>query len=167
MGWLSFIPGSTWLRAGLYAAIFGAGWWGGVQWQEGAYDALVLERAEYDRDQARQRAESLEKTRAADQQALEDLSEKLVKAEKSRYRPQEVAADVPNKTDCSLSGVVGVRLDAAAGMSEAARLLADTDALSTVHMDLSQRQVIYWCSDMASLYDECRGRLDSLIQWHR
>lgn len=166
MNWLSFIPGSPglWLKGAIFAAGLGIGGIAVDWWQGDTVSDLMLERAHNDLKQARAERDTIKEARAKDEQALASLSGRLVKAEQARYRPSEVANDVENQPDCIYKPIVGMRLDAAAGVPEAASQSAYADASAAFNLDLSQRRIINGYSGIAKLYDECRARHDALIE---
>lgn len=150
----------VWLRLGAILATFSAGVWVGIQWQEDAYDSLVLERAENDRDEARADLKAQTEQAQANESALRSFYESKLKTAKGRVTRVEIEKLVP--ADCHVPGpAVGLLEAHRSGVPDSPGVAGSAPA-GPVPGDLPLTALIHADADLADLYNLCRSQIEAI-----
>ena len=161
MNLLSFIPGNPmmWLRVGLYAALFSSGVWVGLQWNDDTIADLELERAQFDRDQARADLDQEKKGR----DALAEFYKAKLKTAKGKVTHEEIIKLVP--VDCTVpEPAIGLLEVHRAGVPYDSRTIAGGSAASAIAGPLSLSGLIQADVDLADMYENCRAQIRAIGQ---
>lgn len=161
MGWLSLVP-LKWLRLGAYAALFSAGVWVGIQWNDDTIADLELERAHYDRDQAREQV----KAEILGQEVLADFYKAKLETAKGKVTYETLVKLVPAGADCRVPAPAVRLLDAArAGVPYDPARIAGSTSASATDETLYTTGLIEADTDLAGMYNNCRAQIQANAKW--
>lgn len=131
----------------------------------------ALERAAAARETARRFSAAQSAERRATTE-LHDTSQRLALANK---RLKEAINELPNRSDCGLSGravsLLNGAIDAGAGLSAnpgepgPAPAAAAGDSVDKKKSDASEQAVAGWIADTIAIHDACRARIDAIRRW--
>lgn len=154
MSLLDLIPGKATLYAILAAALFGGGFWAGIE----AHSGIVA------KQEKRAYQEQIERERAQSQKELDALNTKLLKLteiHKKAVTPAEVNTHVQNSNACVLPDALGLRLDQAAGVPPDVTDAARTAARAKVDLELSFRRLVNALAGRSTELAECRAAYEA------
>lgn len=106
-------------------------------------------------ERARERGDALTLSLAASDRAIQKLTKEK----------RDALMQVTRGSTCLGSAALRV-LDQAPGISVAALPQATSDAAAADGAVATDTHVATWINDAGAQYEQCRARLDALIQWH-
>ena len=162
MNLLSFLPGKPWLIGGAVVAVFSAGVWVGLQWNDGTISDMMIERRDEIIAQDKANLEQSKKDAKADIDALQLRLNGMLKAQRTKVTPQEVREHAKVSTGPVIDDALGLRLDEAAGGPADVTNAARTAASAALDLELSLRRVVNALAGRSTELAECRAAYDAV-----